>query len=113
MEIQLHDALMLFRGWIVGRTVRGQVVEEVGLEMDTLTKPGTDSPLRYFIVVYFRENEPPKDDPKELKLLARVFSEIPRTASILCHNVGEVRARLVGLKPNHEHEWTLDDESRG
>ena len=108
MDVQLHDALLLFQKWIVGKQVRGQVVQGVSLNIDDVSKP--DHPLRYTLDVWFRENAPPDSDEPEMKMLKRVFSDIPSHASIMTHNVEELRARLVGLRPCHDEEWILSDE---
>ena len=108
MNIQLHDALVLFGKAMIGRKVRGQVVDGVNLDIDTISQP--KHPLRYILSVCFRENPPPPEYGPEQALLTRVFSEIPPFAQIVTHDVDELRARLVGLKPCHDHEWVLTDE---
>ncbi|MFH1742551.1 MAG: hypothetical protein ABIH23_26400 [bacterium] len=108
MNIQLDDALLLFAKWAIGRTIRGQRVEAVSLEIDTISQP--EHPLRYSLLVHFAENPPKPDATPEATLLHRVFSDVPLSASIVTHNIEELRCRMVGLKPCHEHEWMLSDE---
>lgn len=103
MNIQLHEALTIFHNRMKGEKVRGQIVDHVEL---MLTTNGDE--LKPFLVVVFREN-PTKGTDSE-RIIQAVFSEIPPDATIACETVDEARARMVGLKPNHEHEWRLTDE---
>lgn len=110
MNVQLHDALIQFREWIVGREVRRRQVESVELIIDDLGGVSGSGQLRFMICVHFPENPFPAGVADEEKLLSRVFDEKPPWAQIMCDDVDDCRARLVGLKPCRDDEWILADE---
>ena len=106
MNIQLHDALRQFREGIVGTRVRGLPVESVELIIDT---NGEDTGFRFFLYVHFTEPDFPENMNGNLKMLHRVFNDV-NFAVLACLDVEEVRSRMVGMKPCHDHEWILEDE---
>ena len=91
----------------VGGYVRAQLVEDVGLIIET---DGED--IRYFPTVYFEEH-PVSNRSPELNALERIFSTIPTHADVLCWSWEEVEALASGPEP-HEPTliWRLCDESR-
>jgi hypothetical protein len=110
MNIQIHDALILFCKWAIGSMVRGQRVDSASVEIETFGA-GTDAEpliLRYTLTVYFMENQPPESDSPETKMLKRVWSEVPHCARVDTEDLEKLRAWLVGLQPIRD--WRLNDE---
>ena len=103
----IDEAIMSFHNRMVGRTVRGQIVECAEVIIDTNGRD--DDPVRFFLHVVMREN-PPGSDVPELRLVQRVFSEIPTHAMIRCKDMAELVARLCGVVPCADEEWRLSDE---
>lgn len=108
MIMQLNAALLQFSQWAIGRTIRGQRVAGVSLDMDTISQP--DHPLRYILMVHFAENPVPANEPKELHMLRRVFNDVPNWASIVLYDPNELMDRLTGSKASPDNDWRLSDE---
>jgi len=105
--MQIENAIAKFRRNYVGRTIRGQVVEDVGLTVETYGEDLT----RWFVQVHFVENPcAPTDDP-DGRMFKRLFSEIPHSADVLCATWPEAASLMSSYRP--DAHWVLDDEMRG
>ena len=102
--MNMERILRRFQESYVGRRIRSQIVEHVGLD---ICDYGDET--HYFVRVYFLEN-PPAGDSKEMDMLQRVFSEIPPWADVLCKSWREAVAAMKRYKPGLA--WKLSDEQR-
>lgn len=100
-SMNIERAIKRFRRRFVGQQLRGQIVEDVEIAVETL-----DDDLRWYIRVYFRENPPTGCSPEQ-DLLERVFSDIPKYAYADCRCWREV-CRVVSRR--HVPDWRLEDE---
>jgi len=103
--MNMERILRRFRTAYVGRHIRSQIVEHVGLE---ICDYGDET--HYFVRVYFGENPPAGDSP-ETDMLQRVFSEIPPSADMLCKSW----SGAVSVMKRHQPDlpWLLYDETKG
>lgn len=107
--MQLNDALLQFSQWAIGRTIRGQQVVGVSLDIDTISQP--EHPLRYILMVHFAENPVPANEPGEMSMLRRVFNEVPNWASIVLYDPNVLMELLTGTKAINDNDWRLSDET--
>jgi len=101
-KVNLFRRIHRFKRDVVGRYIRGQLVQDVGFEVDTI---GLD--LRYFVRVYFAEN-PPTDESPEMNALQRIFSEIPAYAFAACDTLDHA---LAVMEDPLDRTWVLQDEN--
>jgi hypothetical protein len=88
-----------------GRRVRGQVVEAIELQIDTIGLPP-----RLMLNLVFVEN--PAVGSDEEKILQKVFSDIPTDARYSPEDMSELEAILSGRKELTDDDWLLSDETR-
>lgn len=105
MTGRIDTLIQGFHQRMVGQTVRGQKVSDVELVIDTIG----GSP-RFILHVGFEENPPRADAPDELKMLARIMSEIPCHAMIDVDSYEALVGILDGTTPLSEYDWRLEDE---
>jgi hypothetical protein len=106
----LDVLLAEYHSLVVGSTIRGQVVESVSLEIDTLDGPQWDR-LRYFLSVHFREPDVPENMASENTMLRWVFWDTSHATVKL--DAGEIRDVLSCAKQVEVDRWVLSDEEGG
>lgn len=102
--MNITEAIETFRKNYIGTTVRAQVVECVEITVEVF---GNDAP-RWFLRAIFREN-PASGDSPENDLLQRIYSDIPRSAFILCKSWDDA-VRII-TREDTETIWRLEDEA--
>lgn len=108
--IGLHLAVLKFADKVRGKKLRGQIIDGVNLDIDTISQP--ICPLRFIVRVCFKENPVPEGVQPEEALLVRVFSEIPPWATYTTHDVEQLLSLLSSDGDLVESEWFLADESK-
>ena len=101
----MEQVIKQFRDNYIGKFVRGQMVEEVGISIDTI-----GAGIRYFAILHFRNNPPTNESPEQ-NILELIFSDIPLSADILCSSWEELL--LITQGPECvQQQWRLADETR-